>query len=572
VIEEEFRTRARLNLRKASYDSFERFIWKSGPNTAWLAPEIYGWRAEIMSKTTYFLASTLNKGVKLWIERGRLCYRAPQGALSPADIATLQEMKDDILSLLTRTKASHIETPKVTMWAPLTFQQEVYWDFFCSNDPTWNHFISFALRLRGMLDVDVLSKAMSALTARHESLRTRICPVAGTLMQEIDEPDKDKLQVLNLSADGGTDIDEPTRRYVERLFRKRVDPGVDPTFEAHLLILPYDEYVLAVGVHHVLSDAMSISLFFRELWVLYGDFLRGRPSSLPEVPMQYSDYASWQHRTRARWLQEHGGYWKARLAGTSRLRLPIDNGSRNIRPFSASPLHIKFGETLSSALHDLARSEKTSLALVLLAVYSAVSSFWCKQRDFVIPFNVTGRCKAEHVNVMGLFFHSLPLRVELNGTETFIELLQRISREFFTAHQHTDSGTLMREVPHLYEGTILQYLSLQPEEVSGISSPPEGENGNLSLIIEPFHVEQNVLPETFHLQSDIRLGYQDTAQGIHVYVVYRADLFTENTMQAFFADLSLFSDFVTKDPHAIIKSFGELSPPRYGRPRLSDSA
>jgi hypothetical protein len=498
--------------------------------------------------------------VKLWIERGQLCYRAPQGALSAADIVALRKMKGDILSLLRRKNAPFRGTPQAATWAPLTFQQEVYWNFFCSEDPTWNHFIAFALRLRGVLDIDVLHKAVNALTARHESLRTRLSPAAGTLMQEIDEPDKDTLKVLDLTASGCIDTNEQATRYLERLFRKRVDTSIGPTFEAHLLILADDEFVFWIGVHHALSDAMSISLLFRELWVLYDDFLLGRPASLPSVSMQYSDYASWQRATRPRWLEEHGGYWKRRLAGSFRLRLPTDSGLQNIRPFSPGILELSLDRTLSAALHNLARCERTSVALVLLAVYSGVSSSWCNQRDFVIPFNVTGRQCAEHANVMGLFFHSLLLRIEIDGNESFIELLHQVSLEFLTAHEHIDSGMLMRDVPHLFEGTILQCLSLQPDDLTGTSSLLPHGNDKSSFSIESIPEEMAVISDTHHLKSDIQIGCQETAQGIRVCALYRADLFTAHTMHAFLTDLRLFADWALTNPLASITSFQCLSP------------
>jgi Condensation domain/TubC N-terminal docking domain len=512
-----------------------------------------------MSEVTDLLSSMSNKGVRLWVEDDRLRYRAARGVLGPTEIEAIREMKGEILAELSRRQASSPVARSPPTRFPLTFQQEAYWAFFCAHNPTWNHSIPSALRLRGMLDVESLRRALRKVTERHESLRTRFCYVDGSLIQEVDEPVEDRLEVFTLDSKESDDVDGRARQFLERFLNSSADPAVGPLVRAQLLMLSDLEYVLALGVHHALSDAMSVSLLFRELWALYSDFRQGRSCSLTDVPMQYSDYGSWQRSMRLGWQESHGIYWKTKLSGASRLRLPVDVGLEHVRPFRPEQLQISFGETLSSALHELARTERTSLPFVMLGIYSAVASIWCKQRDFVLPFNITGRCNSEHVNIMGLFFHSLLLRIELTGQETFIELLRQVSQEFFTAHQHLDFGTLLPDFPHLFEGTILQCLSLDPDEVAGVATLPGGEDAELRLAVEPFPVELSVIPDSCRMNSDTAVGFQNTAQGICAAARYRTDLFAAITIGAFLQDLRRFAEFVVENPAAPVSAFRAAS-------------
>jgi hypothetical protein len=514
-----------------------------------------------MSDVSQFLSSMNEKGIRLWIEDGQLRYRVARGALNPGEIKTLKALKGEILAELTQRQMPSMHQPRLRSQAPLTFQQEAYWNFFCSKDPTWNHFSSFVLSLHGALNVDALRTAVRSVTARHESLRTKIVRVEGALTQDINERAEDRLNVVTFPKGPDDDIRQQGRLFLKELLNRRLDPAIGPLFQVHLLKFTDHEHVLSVAIHHVLTDAMSMALLFRELWSLYDNLVQGHASSLSEVPMRYSDYAYWQRGTRQQWLEAHDSYWKTRLLGASRLRLPSDGGLSSVRPFSPKVFRMSFGVPLSYALRELARSERTSLALVILAIYSAVSSSWCEQKDFVVPFNVTGRTHSEHVNVMGLFFHSLLLRIELTDCETFIDVLQAVSQEFFTAHQHLDFGTLLRDVPHLYEGTILQCLSWQPGEITSASTSPGEQDGKAGLVRESFPDETYVIPETFHLRTDLQIGIQEDPQGISAFSLYRADLFTASTIQAFFGNLRSFSEHIVKSPRGRVTSFPWHRPP-----------
>jgi len=196
--------------------------------------------------------------------------------------------------------------------------------------------------------------------------------------------------------------------------------------------------------------------------------------------------------------------------------------------------------------------------MVILALYAAIVLRWCKQIDFVIPFNVSGRSCPEQLEAMGLFVHPLLLRMELNGSETLQELLGLVSQEFLAAHEHLDCGRAIAEAPDLLNGSFLNWVPWEPAELAGIPSAFGGHHSNSCLAVESFDISGEltaITRITKKIDCDIGMTISNTNQGIRWSINYRADLFTVDTMHRLARDLQLMAEQMVGDPRVCAASF-----------------
>jgi len=522
-----------------------------------------------MNRVTDLLSSMRTSGVRLWVDRGQLRCRALRGLLTAEQVGLLRERRHEIIAALTLTQntdADAVTRARQSMSepAPLAIQQDPDGKSFHKYANGMNAWVRCALRLRWIVDVDVLRKSVATVVRRHESLRTRIIVVDGMPKQQIDAPNEDPLELVKLSAESGDDVENDVRRSLEKLFTRHVDLGIGPLFEIKLFQLDEQDYVLAVTIDRILCDGASLALLLGEIWVAYRDLLHRRQSSLSKISMQYADYAAWQQSRRPYWLAGNDTYWEVRLFGAVRTHLMKDSGLETVKRLSVAILPVSFGKTLSSALQNLASRERTTLGFVVLALCAATLSCWCDQRDFIVPVIVSGRHRPEHVNLIGSLAHALPLRIQLSGDETFMDLLHIVSQEFFAAHEHIESYVHIElakladssQLPDLYRGLWFNWV------------PPELEDTDPPFGVEPFPVE--VPLGSFVPAGEIGLSFSNTTQGICGHGVYRADLLTANTVQRFLQLFREIAENVANDPHARVTHVPNIAMAISGVSRFAD--
>jgi hypothetical protein len=180
---------------------------------------------------------------------------------------------------------------------------------------------------------------------------------------------------------------------------------------------------------------------------LYAQSQQQRPLSLPQMPMQFADYAVWQQDSRESWLASHAAYWSEHLAGAQRICLFTDGEGAQAarRGFGVVPLQL--GKTATAGLRELSRRERSTLAMTVLATWVALVSRWCSKLDVVVPFLAMGRPGTEVENAIGCFASPLYLRVQLRPEDNFLDLLRRVTEEYGVACEHEDYGYLGAQVP-----------------------------------------------------------------------------------------------------------------------------
>lgn len=314
--------------------------------------------------------------------------------------------------------------------------------------------VAASLRIAGPLDAQLLRSSIDAVVARHETLRTRIVSADGVMRQAIDTSSKCSFKIVDLIGESSEYVERKATEYAQEFIERRVDPAVGPLFEALLLKLFAYEHVLILALDHLVSDGVSYMVLKKEIWALYGQFAHGQPASLPELPVQFSDYAVWQEQTLTARRSKHEAYWREHLTGV--------RGIQHLRE-AAQPavvdLQFPFAEVASDQLRDVARRERTLPVLVLLTAYIAAISNWCNQNDVVVAVVSHGRLgRPELRSMIGLLVTHLYLRVEIRNEDTFRDLLGRIKIELNAAYSHQDFDPVPDILPEHFVALTLNWV------------------------------------------------------------------------------------------------------------------
>jgi amino acid adenylation domain-containing protein len=327
--------------------------------------------------------------------------------------------------------------------APLSFRQEWRWLIDqLSPDSIGNrgHNVPLALALRGAVSAPALAAALAAEVERHESLRTRFVAVGGRPMQRIDPPWRPPLPFVDLGGLPPAAAEREAARLGEAEWTFPFDVARGPLLHSLLLRLEEEVFVLLLTLHHIISDGWSMLVLGRELPALYRAAKAGLPSPLPELPLQFRDFAIWQRG----WLQGEAlerllGAAVARLAGMPRLDLPLDR-PYSAQRYSSSAGLLPFGldVALTDSLSALSRRQGASLFMTVLAAFTGLLRRHTGRGDFPVAIISAGRTRAELEPLVGYFTNTLIIRAAAEGDPSFGELLARTRGATLAAYDHQD--------------------------------------------------------------------------------------------------------------------------------------
>ena len=320
---------------------------------------------------------------------------------------------------------------------PLSFAQQRLW--FLEQMGYSNYLVSATSRLTGLLDVRALERSLNEIVQRHEVLRTTFTTIDGQPMQIIAPRLPLTLSVLDLSQLPSDERAAETRRLRNEALRPfNLEKG--PLLRASLLRLAEDEHLLLLTMHHIVSDGWSLGVLFRELATLYESFVEGKTPSLPELPIQYADFAVWQRRwLNGEILERQLAYWKEQLGDTPPvLDLPTDLPRPAVPTIEGSFLICGISKELTEALKDLSRQKGVSLYMTLLAAFKILLARYAGQDEVVVGTPIANRNWIEIENLIGFFVNTLVLRTDLSGNPPFQEVLKRIREVTLGAFAHQD--------------------------------------------------------------------------------------------------------------------------------------
>jgi hypothetical protein len=429
------------------------------------------------------LHDLLVKGAALWFEGGELKYRFPKGILTTDVLTELRLRKDELVGQLRRALSPGSLDCDL---APATFQQEWLWDVLRRYE-NWNSLLyAFSLRLSGPMEPEFFLGCISEVMHRHPILRTRLEIIDGRLIQIVASNESARLTWEKISVVEGKDPDEQAREFVEGFLNGIVSPQSAPLFAFKLLQLTSSDHVLTIAQHHIISDACSLSILFRELWTLY---YKGTPeisACLGRIPATYADYAIWQRQTESAWNQRHAAYWNKQLERAPRTRLKVFDQEDDKQGGEAAELMVTIDEQLSAQVRSLARSAKTLLSLTMFAIFVAVVSRSSGERDLMIPFACTGRHLPEHEDMIGFFGYYVYLRLQVDPLCPFRTLLSQVAQEVFEVMERQDYTRALASMPALGRNPSFNWVSVHPGDITGIPTAPNLNMQAVRLEVTPF--------------------------------------------------------------------------------------
>ena len=435
----------------------------------------------------------------------------------------------------------------------LSFAQQRLWfiDQLESGSATYN--IAAAARLSGTLDAGALLRALNEVVRRHEALRTSFPTLNGLPVQQIAEAQTLDLPMLDLS-----ELEAPEReREVERLStleaQQPFDLGRGPLLRAQLLRMAQDDQVLLFAMHHIVSDGWSMGLLVEELTQLYASYTGAVELSLPELGIQYADYAAWQRD----WLQgevldQQVGYWREQLAGAPPLlELPTDHPRPSIRSFRGEKLFCELPPKLIQEVTALSRIEGATLFMTLLAAFQTLLHLYSGQNDIVVGTDIANRNQVETEKLIGCFVNNLVMRADMSRNPSFRELLRRVRETAFGAYSHQDVPfdkllEILRPKRSLSHAPLFQVLFVLQNNPKRTMNLP-----GLTLTVSPL--------ENGTSKFDLSLFIEDMGQGYVAIWRYNTDVFEAETITRMAKHFETLLRSIVTEPDAPLSKLGMLT-------------
>ncbi|HEX6291542.1 MAG TPA: amino acid adenylation domain-containing protein, partial [Herpetosiphonaceae bacterium] len=438
---------------------------------------------------------------------------------------------------------------------PLSFAQERLWilDQLEPGSTTYN--IPASFRLTGSLDMPALEQSLSEIVRRHAALRTRFTATDGVAAQVIDPATKTGLILRDLSALPPDRRPAEAQRWMLEEHRQPIDLAHGPLLRCTLIRLSDEDHMLLVTMHHIVSDGWSISVFVRELSALYTALTTDQPSPLPELPVQYADYALWQRQwLQGEVLEQQLGYWRQRLDGAQPvLELPTDWPRPPVRTFEGGQQIAELPAELSDALRALSRAVGATLFMTLLAAFKLLLARLAGQSDILVGTPIAGRTRRETESLVGFFLNTLVLRTDLAGDPSFRALLARVRETTLDAYAHQDLP-FEQLLDDLHTERNVSHTPLFQVFFNMLNLPP------MRLDLPGLTAEPLTAPEV-GAKFDLTLYAQDQPGApIALSLVYNAQLFRPARIQELLAQFAHLLAQIVAQPDQPIGTYTLVTP------------
>jgi aspartate racemase len=493
------------------------------------------------------LASLRERGVQLWREGDQLRYRTDAETLTPELLGQLREQKPAILELLRSAEAPRQQQPSLQAIPrggnlPLSFAQQRLWflDQMEPNRALYN--MPVALRLGGALNMPVLQRCLSEVLRRHEPLRTCFETVEGQPVQVIQPAASLEMPLVDLRSLADPERQAEAKRLCVAEAQRPFDLRHDLMLRVRLLRLGETEHILFLNMHHIASDGWSMGLLVRELKTLYEAFVDGMPSPLPELHVQYADFAAWQRE----WLQGDAlkkqlGYWRKQLEGApALLELPTDRPRPATQSYRGALMPWELAKPLSIALGELSQRENATLFMTLLAAFQTLLHRYTSSEEILVGSPIAGRTRTEFEPMIGCFVNTLVLRGDLSVNPSFRTLLGRTREAALGAYAHQDLPfeRLVEELhperdlshsPLFQVMFVLQNAPWEPAQLAGLEVTP-------------------MLIDSGTSKFDVTLFVREREGALQAVVEYNTDLFKAETIRRMLSHYQTLLEGIVANP------------------------
>ncbi|MBD1809019.1 amino acid adenylation domain-containing protein [Microcoleus sp. FACHB-SPT15] len=457
---------------------------------------------------------------------------------------------------------------------PASFAQARLWfiDQLVPGNTFYN--VPTALRLTGSLNYTALEQTFNEIVRRHEVLRTRFGIVEGQLVQaipaDIDVPTSSiNLSLIDLRELPAEEREHQAKRLVAEESQRPFDLAVGPLLRLMLLKLDETEHILLLNLHHIVSDDWSTGVLMRELSAIYTAFVLEVPSPLPELPLQYADFAHWQREWLQGELETQLSYWQQQLDGVPILNLPCDRPKAALHSYRGATKLLELPPSLSEALEKLSQQEGVTLFMTLLAAFQILLYRYTQQEDIAVGSPIANRNRSEIEGLIGFFVNSLVLRTDLSGAPTFQELLGRVREVTLGAYAHQDLPfeKLVEELqperslsrhPLFQVVFALQNAPTEALELPGLTLNPL----TIDFKTTRFDLEFNLWKASEGFRSLWGERWEHS-EGIRGVVVYNTDLFDEATISRMLGHFKTLLEGIVANPQTKIADLPLLSVAEY---------
>ena len=409
---------------------------------------------------------------------------------------------------------------------PLSFAQQRLWFQEELARGTSTFHVDLGMRLDGPLNWAALAQTFDEISRRHESVRTSFPLIDGEVVQLVHPISKRALPVIDLEH---LDDDAEREAIDAALAKAALDQPFDlqtgPLVRLALLSHAAEKHSVFCVLHHIVSDGWSRGILIREVSALYQAFSRGEPSPLPELKVQYGDFAVWQReRLRGEALEREIDFWKDELAGApALLDLPTDRPRPPVQTYRGGAESFTFSAELSQRLKALSQKQGTTMFMLLLAAFQTLLHRYTNEDDIVVGTTIANRERSEVEPLIGFFVNMLALRADCSGNPTFLELLNQLRETTLRAYTH-QTAPFEKLVQELRPKRNQSYLPLFQAVFSFHNQPTLTEMTLSGLTLT---VPRRDVTTT---QIDLLLDLNEGAEGIQGAVQYNADLFDETTI------------------------------------------
>jgi non-ribosomal peptide synthetase component F len=323
---------------------------------------------------------------------------------------------------------------------PLSFAQERLWflEQFQPDSTAYN--ITATYRLTGELNAAALEQSLNEVVHRHDILRTTFSTVRGEPVQVIAPSLRVRLPVINLCDLPAPEREAEAKRAINQHKHWQFDLAQGPLLRVSLLQMDQAEYIFCLVMHHIITDGWSMGNFFQELSALYDAYVTGKPTSLPDLSVQYADFAVWQRKwLQGEVLENQLSYWKRQLSDSPTvLELPTDHSRPPVQSFHGAVQTVILSDSLTALIKRISQREGVTLFMTLLAAFNVLLYRYTGQNDIVVGSPIANRNRVETENLIGFILNTLVLRTDLSGNPTFQELLTRVRGVTLGAYAHQD--------------------------------------------------------------------------------------------------------------------------------------
>ncbi len=445
-----------------------------------------------------------------------------------------------------RSEHFHPEYIDSTDIFPTSFAQQRLWflDQLLGASGLYN--IPWVIQLNGELDASALQQSLEAIVARHEVLRTCFVELDGEPVQVISDLVDFACPLMDLSTLPLNSKDGKIQGLLDAESNKPFDIKLAPLVRATLFKLSEQEHILLVTFHHSVADGWSMGVFRRELASFYEAFsLNQSVANLPELPIQYADYAVWQREwLQGEVLEKQLSYWKNQLADLTVLELPTDKHRPMQLSYRGAQETFQLSAVLTQGLKTLSQQRNVTLFMTLLAAFQVLLHRYSGQEDIVVGTAIAGRNQRELENLIGFFVNTLVLRTDLSDTPSFDQLLSRVREVCLSAYAHQDLPfeKLVAELqvqrdmsrhPLFQVMLVLQPRQLQAMQLPGLTTS-----------------SRDVTNET--AKFDLTLSLVEHSDGLTGTIEYSTDLFNVETITRLAGHFQTLLEAVIEQPETSI--------------------